>query len=152
MSLKSVRGFFGDYRWLSNFWPATVELDGVEYTSVEHAYQAAKTTNSAQRFIVRKAVTAAEAKRLSKRGLITLRPGWEDMKVEVLGRLVEQKFTRSEELGRKLLATDDAELVEENSWGDVFWGVCRGVGRNELGKILMRVREGLRAESAITVP
>lgn len=38
----TIKGFFGDYRWLSNFGQAQVQLDGVTYPSVEVAYQAAK--------------------------------------------------------------------------------------------------------------
>jgi hypothetical protein len=59
--------------------------------------------------------------------------------------LVKEKFTRDTELGAKLVATGDEELVEGNYWGDTFWGVCRGVGQNHLGKILMKVREELRS-------
>jgi hypothetical protein len=42
-----------------------------------------------------------------------------------------------------LLLTGDEELIEGNFWGDVFWGVCNGVGKNHLGKILMEVRSEL---------
>lgn len=59
-------------------------------------------------------------------------------------QLVTDKFTRSNELRRRLLATEDAELVEGNAWNDTFWGVCRGNGQNHLGRILMEVRDGLR--------
>jgi predicted NAD-dependent protein-ADP-ribosyltransferase YbiA (DUF1768 family) len=60
--------------------------------------------------------------------------------------LVRRKFA-DPELAEKLLATGDEELVEGNTWNDRFWGVCRGEGRNELGKILMRVRAELRVQS-----
>ena len=39
----------------------------------------------------------------------------------------------------------DALLEEGNTWGDRVWGVCQGQGENRLGKILMKVREELRA-------
>lgn len=48
------------------------------------------------------------------------------------------------DLRKKLLATGDAELVENNTCGDVFWGICDGVGENHLGKILMLVRDRLK--------
>ena len=32
-------------------------------------------------------------------------------------------------------------IVEGNTWGDVFWGVCNGIGENHLGNILMDVRD-----------
>ena len=60
--------------------------------------------------------------------------------------LLMVKF-KNPELRSRLLATGDAELIEGNNWGDCFWGVCLGEGRNELGKALMRVRERLQNES-----
>jgi predicted NAD-dependent protein-ADP-ribosyltransferase YbiA (DUF1768 family) len=41
-----------------------------------------------------------------------------------------------------LLRGVEGEIVEENSWGDTFWGVSGGKGRNELGKLLMKIRDG----------
>jgi hypothetical protein len=35
----------------------------------------------------------------------------------------------------------DARLVEGNTWNDRYWGVCRGVGQNKLGHLLMKLRE-----------
>lgn len=40
-----------------------------------------------------------------------------------------------------LINTGDAELIEGNSWGDTFWGECNGIGENNLGKILMKIRK-----------
>jgi len=40
-----------------------------------------------------------------------------------------------------LLQTGDEELIEGNKWGDRFWGVCKGKGKNNLGKILMKIRD-----------
>ena len=54
--------------------------------------------------------------------------------------LVLQKFARSS-LRSKLLDTDQRLLVEGNVWGDTYWGVCNNIGQNNLGKILMHVRE-----------
>lgn len=41
----------------------------------------------------------------------------------------------------------EGEIVEENSWRDTYWGVCKGVGENHLGKILMKIRDELIAGS-----
>jgi predicted NAD-dependent protein-ADP-ribosyltransferase YbiA (DUF1768 family) len=57
---------------------------------------------------------------------------------------VRYKFTHDAKLRQKLLATGDAILEEGNDWGDQVWGVVNGVGKNRLGKILMKVREELR--------
>jgi hypothetical protein len=47
-------------------------------------------------------------------------------------------------LKQLLLATGDKELIEGNTWGDTFWGVCNGIGQNHLGKILMAKRTELK--------
>jgi N-glycosidase YbiA len=126
---------------LSNFEPSGVELEGETYPAAEHAFQAAKTHDQDERRAIRAATTPAQAKQLG-RG-VKLRPDWEAVKVVVMYELVRQKFANNAELREQLLATGDAELVEVNNWRDRFWGVYRGEGRNELGKILMRVREEL---------
>jgi predicted NAD-dependent protein-ADP-ribosyltransferase YbiA (DUF1768 family) len=59
--------------------------------------------------------------------------------------LVRDKFTRDPELAILLFAAGTRLLVEGNDWGDCFWGVCRGQGRNHLGEILMTVRDELQA-------
>ena len=135
-----IDSFTGDYRWLSNFQFADVTLDGVVYPSVEHAYQAAKTDDAEIRAAIR-AGTAAAAKRIG-RGLRP--PGWTERSLAVMEGLLRQKFARAD-LRAKLLATGDEELIEGNWWNDTFWGVFRGKGHNHLGKILMRIRQDLRA-------
>ena len=40
--ITRITRFHGEYRFLSNFYPVKVEYDGVQYPTVEHAYQAAK--------------------------------------------------------------------------------------------------------------
>lgn len=152
-----IASFQGEYRFLSNFYPCSVVLDGVDYPSVEHAFQAAKARiddvlvhfdphlgplTKPVRMVIRSASTPGQAKRLGRK--IKLRPGWEDMRLEVMEGLVRQKFTNDWCLAERLLKTGDAELIEGNWWGDTFWGVCQGKGENNLGKILMRVREEVR--------
>ena len=43
-----------------------------------------------------------------------------------------------------LLATGDRYIEETNTWGDTFWGVCNGKGENNLGKIIMKIRDTLK--------
>lgn len=137
-----IGSFSGPYRFLSNFYPAVVRLDGVNYPSVEHAYQAAKTLDLALRQTIRQQDTPGRAKRMG--ATVTKRPGFYEDRVALMTMLVRQKFHHPE-LCDKLLATGDHELVEGNTWGDTFWGECRGVGENHLGRILMQVRTELRS-------
>jgi ribA/ribD-fused uncharacterized protein len=142
-----IDSFDGEYRFLSNFWPATVVLDGLMYPTVEHAYQAAKTDVFACRLVIQAADTPGQAKRLGRR--MPLRPDWERVKQDVMASLLRQKFAPGTGLADQLLATGYEGLIEGNSWHDNYWGVCYcpkccNRGQNRLGKLLMNIRKELR--------
>jgi ribA/ribD-fused uncharacterized protein len=136
-----IDDFRDDYAALSNFAPAWVWLEGRRYPSVEHAYQAAKTLDICKRAEIREARSAGEAKRLGQ--AVALRPDWDDARLGIMRRLLVQKFDQAK-FAEVLLSTGDAQLIEGNDWGDVFWGVCRGSGKNYLGRMLMDIRHELR--------
>ncbi len=141
---ESVIGpFSGELRWLSNFWPAEVMLDGLVYPTVEHAYVAAKTTNDVERFVIQTTPSPGEVKRLGRQ--LNIREDWDSIRLQVMEDLLWQKFQHSE-LKVKLLATSDIPIVEINTWNDTFWGQCNGKGTNHLGKLLMKIRETLRGQ------
>jgi hypothetical protein len=128
----------GPNRFLSNFYPARVEFEGLIYPSSEHAYQSAKTLDLRLREIFTlKDMTAAQSKRLGR--AIKSRSDWETDKERVMLACLVSKFS-DPQLQGLLLATGEQQLVEGNTWNDTYWGVCRGVGRNRLGELLMQVR------------
>ena len=137
-----ITEFRGEYRFLSNFWPSEVPHLDMIFPTVEHAFQAAKTINPIQRLMIQSAPTPGKAKQLGR--TVTLKEHWDTQKIGVMYLLVVQKFTLHEELKQLLLDTGDEEIIEGNSWNDTFWGVCKGVGQNYLGKILMATREHIR--------
>ena len=137
----TIDKFEGRYAFLSNFTPAPVVLDGVRYPSVEHAYQAAKTVDPAERETVRSAPSAAKAKRAGK--TVTKRPDWEAVRLPVMADLTVQKYAPGSSYAVLLVATGDEELIEGNWWHDYFWGQCNGQGQNHLGKLLMARRTTL---------
>lgn len=138
LSMKKIDNFMGDYRWLSNFEMAPVEFEGIFYPSSEHAYQAAKTADVKLRLKIRNTEKPKDAKRMGNE--LELRPNWDNIKYDIMYKIVKDKFMRNSKLKDKLIATGTAELIEGNTWNDVTWGVCNGKGKNWLGKILMRVR------------
>jgi hypothetical protein len=56
--LPPIEVFTGPYFFLSNFAESPVEFDGVIYPTVEHAFAAAKTLESAERERIRLAARA----------------------------------------------------------------------------------------------
>ena len=156
MNNQPITNFGGEHHWLSNFHVADVMFEGIMYRSTEHAFQAAKSLDPEERDVVRRAATSGMAKRAGGRnGFVTLRSDWEQIKVEVMTVVVRDKFTRHPELRAQLLATGECHLLEGNNWHDNCWGncdcgkypECSYPGKNELGKILMKVRAELQAET-----
>ena len=138
---NKIETFSGEFHFLSNFHPAPILFSGVAYRTTEHAYQAQKTVNDNTRMNISILQTPGEAKQYGK--TVSLRPDWDEIKLEIMEAVVRAKFTQNPLLKEKLLATDDMELEEGNLWGDTYWGVCNGEGENHLGKILMEIRTDL---------
>lgn len=143
---KAIDSFSGQYEFLSNFHPSPIVMDGLLYPTVEHAFQAAKTTDVDKREKIRFAATASDAKKLGgPKGIVTIDQNWDSQKLDIMSSLVQKKFAEHLDLKLKLLLTGEAELIEGNTWRDQFWGVTKdGVGENHLGKILMSIRTKIR--------
>lgn len=126
--------FRGKYAFLSNFYEAPITVEGLRFRCVEAAFQAAKCPSRAKEF---ENLNGSEAKRLGRR--VALRPDWEESKLEVMYQLLAAKFAQHPELAEKLKATSEP-IVEDNTWGDTYWGRCNGRGQNHLGQLLERLK------------
>lgn len=81
-----------------------------------------------------------------------VRPNWENVKKEVMLTAIRAKFEAYSTLRSLLLSTEGSILVE-SSQSDLFWGVTRdGVGLNQLGHILMDLREEFLKVPSSSVP
>lgn len=142
---KVINSFSGENFFLSNFYDAPVEYDGIVYQNSEAAFQAQKCGDKAdrQKFAY---LNPSEAKHMGRK--IPLRKDWEQVKVALMREIVQAKFEQNPKLRELLINTADAYLEEGNTWGDRTWGTVNGIGANKLGKILMEVRDMLKtAES-----
>ena len=141
MNVRIV-SFSGKFRFLSNFYPCKVVFDGIEYPSAEHAYVASKTSDIVQRYAIAEMEHPGEVKKLGRK--LKIRSDWEKVKVPLMKAIVQAKFDQNPDLMLLLKETRPYELVEGNTWGDRFWGESPlGNGRNELGKILMSIRDDI---------
>jgi N-glycosidase YbiA len=134
--------FDGPNRFLSNFYPSPITVSGIVYPTVEHAFQAAKTTDPVLRRHIAMLSTPGEAKRAGRR--LELREGWDGLRIDAMRWLLAMKFAPGSTLASWLIATDPAELIEGNDWGDTFWGMVGERGENHLGRLLMQHRAVLR--------
>lgn len=150
-----IDSFSGRWSFLSNFYPCKIEYQGIVYPSVEHYYVGMKIkgdqliggvfyTESDCRELISKIPTPGKVKRFGR--TLTLRKDWDDVKLKVMEYGLNQKFS-IEENKDLLLQTGNEELIEGNTWQDVFWGICNGKGENHLGKLLMKIRGQLKNSS-----
>lgn len=143
------------YWFLSNMFPCQVTI-GLEtgiytFTCAEAAFQACKNPNEVQQFLN---VDGFEAKKRGRKVSIN-KAAWDACKDQCMELVVQAKFDQNPELMQKLL-TVKGEIIEENRWGDKYWGMCQKLdhveeqsrrpvyvleGENKLGKILMKIRD-----------
>jgi N-glycosidase YbiA len=134
----------GRYGPFSNFSKHPIEVDGLEWPTSEHYFQAQKWPGTPHAEEVRRAETPARAAEIGRQRSRPLRPDWEDVKDDVMRLAVRAKFTQHEDLRELLLSTGDEELVEHTT-NDAYWADGGdGSGQNMLGVILMEVRAELR--------
>ena len=142
--------FDGKYAFLSNFYSSPISPfnDGIVYPTVEHAFQAYKTTDINKRKEIAAQPTPGKAKYLGRH--VKIRDDWQEIRINVMYIALKEKF-KDLELQTKLLSTGNAELIEGNTWSDNFWGdchcpKCRDIkGENNLGKLLMKIREDYKS-------
>lgn len=149
-----IHGFTGEYRYLSNFWYAGIRLEPATWGNInittlipfraktnEHAYQALKCMFHADFEGILDLDSPVKAKRAGREA--AQHKSFEEHKLLYMYQINRAKFTQHPALRMKLISTTGL-LEETNTWGDQFWGVCDGVGQNNLGKILMKIREEIR--------
>jgi ribA/ribD-fused uncharacterized protein len=133
--------FKDEHEFLSNMHRCLVMYDDHLFRASEIAYVYMKCADPEQRHQVTLIEDPYKAKKFGS--TILLREDWEEIKIKVMHGIVLEKFKQNNNLRKRLLLIE-GEIVEENWWNDTFWGVCRGIGENHLGNILMLVREQLK--------
>lgn len=134
-----IKEFKGKYYFLSNYSKSKIVINGITFLNAEARFHSFKDIKRQSEFA---SLDPATAKRKGRS--VRLRHDWEEIKDDIMYLVVKAKFEQNSDLKEKLIATGDDEYLEEgNRWNDTYWGVCKGRGKNMLGKILMRVRSEL---------
>lgn len=138
-----INKFIGRYFFLSNFFSSNIYYKNHKYLNAEAAFHAQKCPGREKEF---ENLNPSQAKRLGRS--VPLRKDWEEIKIKEMENILKAKF-KNYNLRKKLLETGEQELIEGNNWKDDFWGVCTSKGQNNLGKLLMKIREDIREENLI---
>lgn len=133
-----------NYGCFSNFSKHPVEIDGNIWKTSEHYFQAMKFAGTSAEEKIRNASSPTIAKKLGRK--YKLRSDWEQIKDNIMYKVVLAKFSQNENIRRVLLNTNNATLIEHTA-NDSYWGDGGdGTGKNMLGKILMKVRKELKKQ------
>ena len=136
--------FTGYFSFLSNNYLTPVYHDGIIFQSVLHAYYANKTED---KNIHKKILNCENFQNLLSLAYRIKDPeNWENKKFQIMEKLVRDKFRRNKEISEKLILTENRELINtllEYNEKNLFWGVYKGKGENNLGRILTKIREDL---------
>ena len=155
-----IYGFFQEYRFLSNFHLCNILYKDIWYPSSEHCYMAQKTNDISQkmRLSCSGGLKVNEAKHYGQS--VELIPNWDNIRYDVMLDVVTHKFSQNEDIKQLLLDTGDKYLEETNWWRDKYWGChiypkqprdyslpADQYGQNNLGKILMIVRDRVKEQT-----
>ena len=141
-----IAAFYGrEYYCFSNFSSFAVLWRGRLWMTSEHAYQAAKFFDTSTEFVemIFYAKSAYSALKFAKALKHLRAKDWEERKLSIMEEVCRAKLQQHGYIQRKLLQTGLLEIVEDSP-GDSFWGWGPDKnGRNELGKIWMKLRSEL---------
>jgi ribA/ribD-fused uncharacterized protein len=134
---------------LNNWSAHAVRLWGETFPTVEHAYHYRKfyKTNPEAAAEIIAAPSPWAAMRLERQYKADRPPDWHNVKASVMAEIAKAKVAQNDDVRECLLATGLKTLVENSPW-DSFWGIGPdGKGKNVLGKILMQIRDEVRASA-----
>lgn len=150
---EKVNDFIGFYNreffCLDNFSSFGFMYEGIYYQTVEHAYQSLRFRGSSkdveQQII--NAFSAYDAQRIAHENITLQIKNWDDIKLSLMEKLLRAKLAAHPYVQKKLLKTENY-LICEDSPKDAFWGIGPNRdGRNELGKLWMKLRQELQDQT-----
>ena len=137
---------YGSYGYLSNLAPYGIEIEGQDWRTVEHYFQAQKFAGTPYANFIQKLRKPQVVKRLGNEMDWPLRSDWDTIQEDVMREAIGRKFASHANIRRQLLRTGNAILVE-SAPTDYYWGSgADGSGKNRLGRILMDVRAELQQD------
>jgi ribA/ribD-fused uncharacterized protein len=134
------------YKFFSNYAATPTKIGDQIYPTIEHYYQSKKFERSDPewRKLIIAAATPADARKMGSSKDHPINPGFIEERIRIMKYALEMKFTKSYKLRQLLLSTGTKQLIDASPV-DKFWGEGEDkTGENNLGKILMEVREGLQ--------
>ncbi|MFO0718796.1 MAG: NADAR family protein [Candidatus Paceibacterota bacterium] len=124
-----------------------IEIDGLLYPTVEHAYQCARYTDRNIIEAVRNAKSPVEAWRISAQYKSNTIPEFSERKLSIMKDLMRKKVEQHSDVRQALIDSKDMLIVKHITTGppaDGFWDDGEdGKGLNHIGNMWMEIRDDL---------
>lgn len=144
---KQILFYEQEFYVFSNFSSFKLEWNGVLWMTSEHAYHSEKFEDSELLEQLQDTRSAHDSMRLAYANRDKYRKDWDNVKLEIMKKILKAKVQQHPYVKKKLLESGDKELVE-NSWRDLYWGWGPNKdGENHLGKLWMEVRDEVRSNA-----
>ncbi len=142
-----IIGFYErEFYVFSNFSSFAVKWKGKKWPTSEHAYQASKFIENYPKIAeeIINCGSAHESKKIKEKYSDKVPADWSKRKVKIMEEICRNKLKQNPYVKKKLLQTKK-KLIVEDSPKDDFWGWGKNQkGRNELGKIWMKLRDEIQ--------
>jgi ribA/ribD-fused uncharacterized protein len=138
------------YIYFSPYTSHSLEIDGVFYPTVEHAYQCARYTDPKIIEEIRTAPSPLKAWEVSSKYKSVQIPEFkkDEYKLEVMKKLMTLKALQHEDVRKALVDSGEMKIVKHIVTyppGDGFWDDGEdGKGLNHTGRMWMEIREELK--------
>jgi len=137
---------FGDLGYLANYSKHGFTKNGVFYKTVEHYYQSEKFDNEEIKNKIINADTPKEASNIGRDRNNIRKENFKGIKLDVMYDGVLEKFRQNRDIAYKLIETRNSEICEATI-DEYYWGIGKDKsGKNNIGKILVKVREKIKRE------
>lgn len=131
-------------KFLSPFSGHMLEYKGVLYATTEHAYHCQRYTDPKVIKEIADARSAFLAWKTSQKYKTSQIQGFDDLKVALMEDLFREKCKQHTDVKEALVNSENFVIVKHQK--DPFWGDgLDGSGRNEMGKIWMKIRKELQS-------
>lgn len=135
---------FGELGYLANYSLYGFLKNGIYYPTAEHYYQSEKFDDVLLKEKIIQAKTPHEAASIGRDRNNIRRENFTNIKLDVMYEGVLEKFLQNSDIRSKLIETGKQE-IREMTVKENYWGMGPKLdGKNEFGRILMKVREEVK--------
>lgn len=137
---------FGNLGYLANYSNHGFEKNGIYYKTVEHYYQSEKFSDRSIKDKIINADTPKEASNIGRDRSNKRTDNFKKIKKQVMYDGILEKFRQNRDIAYKLIETKKNDIAEATI-DEYYWGIGKDKsGENNIGKILVKVREEIKRE------